>query len=143
MELEPPTNFTPKSDRRPHIPPPPPVSLQTVEDARLAASAGDEKQLDDFYVGLLQFERDAKEPGIVYKADNFRLRFEIVEGFVERDDLRMLGVIVKSLADTWRKLSGAEIQYTRERGLVAGEERLVLLDPAGNWLRIVQSKPIM
>jgi catechol 2,3-dioxygenase-like lactoylglutathione lyase family enzyme len=117
--------------------------LVTVEDARLPAVAGLETRLDAFYVGLLQFERDLKTDGLVYKAENFRLRFDVVEVAIPRDDMRMLGVIVKSLADMMRRLGDAEIAYSRERGLNAGEERLLLLDPAGNWIRIVQSKAIM
>lgn len=136
-------DFTLPVDRRPFIPPPPPVSLVTVDDAHLPSSVGWERELDAFYVGILQFERDAKAEGIVYKADNFRIVFELVDGPVERDDLRMLGVIVKSLADAAQKFRGAEIEHSRERGVIAGEERLLLTDPAGNWLRITQSKPVM
>ena len=143
MELAPSTNFRPTEDKRRQLPPPPPVSLLTVEDARLPATTGFERQLDAFYVDLLQFERDARQEGIVYKAENFRLRFDLIEGPVERDDMRMLGIVVKSLPEAARKLGEAEIAYSRERGLIAGEERLLLLDPAGNWLRIVQSKAIM
>ena len=143
MELEPSTDFKPAIDRRPHIPPPPPVSLVVVEDARLPATVGLERELDSFYVGLLEFERDEKREGVVYKAENFRLIIDFTEGPVQRDDMRMLGVVVKSLADAMRKLTEAEIEFERERGLVAGEERLVLLDPAGNWVRITQSKAIM
>lgn len=135
--------FTPVPDRRPFIPPPPPVSLVTVDDARLPSSVGWEHELDAFYVGLLQFERDAKAAGIVYKAENFRIVFDPVEGPVERDDLRMLGIVVKSLARTSRRFRDGKIEFTRERGLIAGEERLVLMDPVGNWLRITQSKPVM
>jgi hypothetical protein len=143
MELEPSTNFRPVEDKRAHLPPPPPVLLVTVEDARLPAPAGLERELDRFYVGLLQFERDAKEGGIVYRAENFRLWIDLAEGPIQRDDMRMLGIVVKSLTEAIRKLGEAEIAYSRERGLIAGEERLLLLDPAGNWIRIVQSKAIM
>ncbi len=143
MELEPSTNFVPPQDRRPHIPAPPPVVLETIEDAHLPASAGLEKQLDAFYVGILQFERDPRADGIVYKAENFRLIIDVSEGPIERDEFRMLGIIVKSLADAIRKLREAEIEFSRERGLAAGEERLVLLDPAGNWVRITATTRIL
>ena len=143
MELAPSTNFTPTKDDRPVMPSPLPVMLVTIEDARLTAAAGSERELDAFYVGLLQFEREAGDEGIVYKAENFRLWIEVQEGPVLRDDMRMLGVVVKSLPDLMRKFREAEIEFSRERGLTAGDERLVLLDPAGNWLRIMQSKLIV
>ena len=143
MELAPSTNFTPTKDDRPVMPPPLPVMLVTIEDARLTAAAGLECELDAFYVGLLQFEREAKDEGIVYKAENFKLFIEVEEGPVLRDDMRMLGVVVKSLPDLMRKFREVEIEFSRERGLTAGDERLVLLDPAGNWLRIMQSKLIV
>ena len=143
MELEPSTNFPPEIDRRRPLPPPPPVLLVSVEDARVPASAGLERELDRFYVGLLRFERDAKEGAIVYKAENFRLWMELIEGPIDRRDMRMLGVVVKSLGEAAKKFSEAEIPFTRERGVIAGEERLILRDPAGNWVRVVQSKPIM
>ena len=143
MELAPSTNFVPASDRRPPMPPPPPVSLICVEDPHLPAAAGLERQLDALYVGLLRFERDAKFDGIAYKAENFRLYIDVSEGPIVRDDMRMLGIVVKSLGETMRALKEAEVEFTRERGLVAGEERLLLLDPAGNWLRIVQSTGIL
>jgi hypothetical protein len=131
------------ADRRRYIPPPPPVSLVTVEDARLPASTGLERELDAFYVGLLEFEREAQQDELVYTAENFRLRFDFVEGQVIRDDLRMLGIIVKSLDDMQLKLRERELEFTLEHGLVAGERRILIVDPAGNWLRIIQSKPIM
>jgi hypothetical protein len=143
MELEQGTNFTPTIDKRRFIPPPPPVALATIEDAELPATTGLEAELDRFYVNLLQLERDERYDGVCYKAENFRLIFRFTEGFVPRDDMRMLGVVVRSLGDTMRKLIESEIEFERERGLTAGEERLVLLDPAGNWIRITQSKAIM
>src|SRR5437764_549897 len=135
MELEPSTNFRPVPDRRRFIPPPPPVSLVTVEDARLPASTVLERELDAFYVGLLEFERDEEQEGLVYRAENFRLRIDFVEGPVVRNDLRMLGIIVRSLDDMQLKLREAELEFELEHGLVAGERRLLIVDPAGNWLR--------
>ena len=143
MELEPSTHFRLEPDPRRSIPVPPPVSLNTIDDAMLRATTGFERELDAFYVGLLQFERDLKCDRVVYKAENFRLRFEFVEGQVIRDDMMMLGIVVKSLADTAKKFDEAKVTFSRERGITAGEERLLLLDPAGNWIRVTQSKRIV
>ena len=117
--------------------------LVTVEDARLLSSKGWERELDAFYVGLLKFEPDKKVAGIAYKAENFRIVFDLVRGPVERDDMRMLGIIVKSLRETAQLVRDAKVEFEWERGLQAGDERLVLTDPAGNWLRVTQSKPVM
>lgn len=46
-----------KHDSRPPMPEPPPVRLVAVEDVVAIAPPGVERALDDFYVGLLRFER--------------------------------------------------------------------------------------
>jgi hypothetical protein len=187
-------------DRRPRVPEPLPVRLVAVDDVRLPATAGLERELDAFYVDLLGFAREGGPPrprrpvepplgmspepgrltalppmglglrhreelrreeartavatvqpaasptapadraGPVYEADNFRLRFEIVEGLVVRESLRPLGIEVPSLAEAEAKLLGAEIEHTRQRGLAPGQESIVLLDPAGNWVELVEMR---
>ncbi len=138
MELEPPTGYTPPPDKRPHLPPPPPVSLLAVEDVRLPAAAGDEAMLDRFYVGILKFERDAESSLPVYHADNFDLHFEIGQARRERDDFRMLGVALPSLTEVMHRLIDAEMQFTRQRAVAPGREAIVVLDPAGNWVEITE-----
>jgi hypothetical protein len=144
MELEPVAGaFEPTIDRRPRVPEPLPVRLLTVGDASLPAAAGIERQLDRFYVTLLGFER--RPPigdDISYRADNFALTFDVVEPPLRRDDVRPLGVEVPSLAELESKLIEAEWEYTRQRGLLPGEEMIVLLDPAGNWLEIVDRRGV-
>src|SRR4051812_41492244 len=90
MELEPSANIAPlPPDQRPLIPEPPPVRLHAVEDVRLPAVVGLEKELDAFYVDLLEFERDASAgESVAYRAENFRLRIEVVQSPVERTDYR-------------------------------------------------------
>ncbi|HSU65957.1 MAG TPA: hypothetical protein VLJ39_03745 [Tepidisphaeraceae bacterium] len=139
MELESPTSpFTPKFDPRPRVPEPPPVRLATIADAHLPAAAGSEPQLDAFYVGLFSFEREPSSEFPVYRSETFRLLFDILEPPIRRDDLRPLRIEVPSLRTTEQKLLDAEIEYTRQRGLLAGQESLALLDPAGNWLEIAE-----
>lgn len=152
IELEPSSGeFEPRVDRRPRIPEPLPVKLVAVADVTLLAPAGVEEQLDALYVKLLGFEKQPPEPAtsgrpvpdLVYRAENFLLRFEIREGpVIERDTLRPQQVEVPSLIDAEHKLVDAEIEYTRQRGLVAGQESLLLADPAGNWIEVVQYKPV-
>ena len=53
-----------RSDARPKLPEPPPVTLVSVQDVRLPTVAGLERLLDEFYAGLLRFERVAEQaPG--------------------------------------------------------------------------------
>jgi len=51
-----------RPDRRPTMPPPPPVRVVAVEDVVLIAAPGQERDLDAFYVGLLRFEREDVPP---------------------------------------------------------------------------------
>ena len=143
MELEPATRtFKPEIDRRPRVPEPLPVRLATVDDARLPAAAGLERELDAFYVGVLGFARVRDEYAISYRADNFVLHMTVIEPPVRRDDMRPLGLEVPSLADLALKLLEADTEFTRQRGLLPGEESIVLLDPAGNWLEIIDRRAV-
>jgi hypothetical protein len=140
MELEPsPGNFTPIFDRRPLVPEPLPVRIVAVEDVNLPMVTGREKELQQFYVGMLGFERDpAAVESLVLRAENVRLRFAIIEPPMERDHLRTLGIEVPSLAELETKLIDGEIPYARICGLVPGQESVSLQDPAGNWLAVGQ-----
>jgi hypothetical protein len=100
-----------------------------------------EVQLDEFYVGLLKFEREESDEPI-YRADNFRLRFSITETFPERDNLRPLLIEVPRLSDLEHAIIDRKLDYTRQRGVTLGEERLILQDPAGNWVEIVEFRGI-
>ena len=117
------------------------MSLELVADAHLPAINGLEHALDDFYIGILQFERDVKSPELAYKAENFRLIFDLTELPEPRDDFRMIGIVVKSLPVLAERLHEARIEFTDQRGLSPGERNFILQDPAGNWLRIACHQP--
>ena len=137
MELEDSTvEFDPPADLRPRIPEPPPVQLVAVGDVILPGIAGLETELDRFYVGLLRFERDAETPEIVYRAENFRLRFEVQERPTPREDMRAVAIAIPSLAEMMQKLSDQEIEFVRQRGISPAQETLLLLDPAGNRIEL-------
>lgn len=136
------TRFEPVADKRPIIPPPLPVRLVAIDDVVAIATAGLEEKLDAFYVQMLQFEREPGE-GLTYRADNFNLRFTIVENPPPRDDMRPIGIEVQSLQAAEEKLIERELEYTPQRGLLASEKSLLLLDPAGNWVAIVEAKRVM
>jgi len=145
MELEPSsTEFNPPPDARPRLEPPVPAQLVAIADVNLNAAVGLERQLDAFYVGLLRMERDAEESRdgavIVYRADNFRLRISLCEVPPEREDYRPLGVVVPSLADLAWRLTEAKVEFVRRSGLFAGSECLVLIDPAGNYVEVMEMR---
>lgn len=135
--------FNAPPDRRPRLAEPPPVQLVAVADVELPGVAGRELAMDAFYVALLGFERDAAAGhDLVYRAENFRLRFRILERPEPRDDLRPVGVTVPSLPAIVERLTEREIEFLRQRGFGPGEESLLLRDPAGNWVEISESRPI-
>ncbi len=148
IELEAATGSKPidsGADRRPRMAQPLPVRLVAVGDMTLPARTGQEVELDRFYVGLLEFEKEPLEADgqvLIYHADNFDLRFVFQEGLIERDDYRPTMIEVQSLADTEHKLVDAEMDYTRQKTLAVGEESLLLQDPAGNWIEIVERREI-
>lgn len=134
--------FTPGRDNRARMPEPPPVRLAAVDDVELPALAGLEAELDRFYVDLLRFERE-EDPGIVYRAENFRVRFFVHELPIVREDMRPIGIEVPGFADVIPRLTDVEIEFARQKGLVSGQESLLLQDPAGNWIEIFEMKPLM
>jgi hypothetical protein len=135
-------NFRLKADRRPRMEEPLPVKLVTVDDALLLAAAGLERDLDAFYVGLLGFARTGSGHELVYRAENFNLHFRVGEPPVRRESLRALGVEVPSLAETEQKLIDRQIEYTWQKGLMPGHRSISLVDPAGNWLELTESRAI-
>jgi hypothetical protein len=140
IELEESSGLIPVTVPRPRMDEPPPVRLIAVDDVRLLSLPGTEKSLDRFYVDLLEFDRDSVADGIVYRAENFRLRFTIVNQMpLERDGIRPIGIDVRSLADAERKLFDYKIEYLRQRGLLPGLISLLVQDPAGNWIELFEA----
>jgi hypothetical protein len=133
---------SPVVDALPRMFEPPPVRLLTVNDAVLTAAAGLEGELDAFYVALLQLERDDGGEWPIYHAANFSLRFEIAEPPIEREDMRAIGIEVRSLAEAEQKLIDAEMTYELQRGLTPGWRTLLLQDPAGNWIELSESRGV-
>jgi hypothetical protein len=144
VELEQPNNaFKPAVDRRPYMPEPPPVRLVAVEDVRGFAGAGLEVQLDEFYVGLLRFDRDmTEEAQIVYRAENVRLVLDVVEPPLQRDDFWPIPVEVQSLSVAEHDLIEREIEFEWQRGLSVARDTLLLRDPAGNWVAITERREV-
>ncbi len=130
--------FEPEQDPRPKLEEPLPVRLVAVDDCVLPTAAGIEVALDAFYGGLLGFERQQDAQNLIYRAENFRLRFEVFERVDFREDFRPLGVAVPSLSDLANRLNDAEMEFIRQRGLVPGIESLLLRDPAGNTVEVTQ-----
>ena len=142
MELEESSfNFKPVADRRARLPEPLPVRLIAVADMRVESAAGLERELDGFYVKLIGMER-VRPTGdeIVYRAENFDLYVDVLEPPVMREDFRPVRVEAKSLSEMQLRLIEAEVEHTRRKGLTPGDEALVLQDPAGNWIEIIESR---
>lgn len=137
MELEPARgDFEPPVDKRPHMPPPPPVRLVAVEDVHVPAVSGLADELDGFYVQILRFEREPAEAALIYRAENFRLRFDVQQPPLDRADFRPVLIEVPDLHGVERTLVEREIEYERHRGLSPARDQLVLKDPAGNWVSL-------
>src|SRR5262245_10722193 len=100
-QLEPSANIAlPKADKRPVIPEPLPVRLIAIDDVHLPAPAGKEVELDAFYVGMWGFERDLREADILaYRAENFSIRFDVLEPPIQREELRPVQIEVLSLRE--------------------------------------------
>src|SRR6266550_5639137 len=138
IELEEPSGIEPVPDRRARMEEPLPVRLVAIADVTLPVIAGLEVELDRFYLGLLEFLRDTDLRQLVYHADNFALRFVVRELLPERGEYRPLQIEVQSLLVAEQKLRDAKIEYVRQKTLTPGEESVVLLDPTGNWVELVE-----
>lgn len=137
IELEPSTGLKPKADLRPHMPPPPEVRLLSVADVHLPSAAGHERDLDAFYVEILQFERvsDGTDT-LAYKAENHSLVFDVLEPPLNRDDISPTAIEVPSLREFRIQLSEREIDFQSTQGLDPATEFVLVKDPTGNWLSV-------
>ena len=143
IELEAPTGIEPVPDRRLRMDEPLPVRLVAIENITLPVIAGLEVDLDRFYVGLLEFLRDPDLRQLIYHADNFAIRFVVRELLPQRGEYRPVQIEVQSLIVAEGKLMEAKIEYLRQRTLTPGQESLVLLDPAGNWVELVEYRVVV
>lgn len=130
-----------REDDRPHLPEPPPVALAAVQDVRLPMVAGLERALDEFYVGLLRFERTAGSGGGVtegpaYRGENHSLVFHVTEVPEERKGCRPVGIVTPFFGEVIQALEEQNRDYELVRGLGPGSISLLIQDPAGNWVEI-------
>src|SRR5687768_7544306 len=129
-----------REDSRPKMPEPPPVALVAVQDVRLPVVAGLEHELDWFYRDLLRFERQeasADSPdGPVYRSENHDLCFFVVEVPPERPGCRPVGIISPFFSEIVEQLDKARHEFEHQRGLVTGEDGILLQDPSGNWITL-------
>jgi hypothetical protein len=135
--------FRPEHDRRVRMEEPLPVRLVAVGDVRVPGRTGMEGELQRFYVGMWGFGPAMGGEGeVAFWAENFRLVLEMREGLIEREDLRPVGVEVRSLAEAEQKLIDAEMEYQRQRGVQVGSESILVQDPAGNWVELTERREI-
>ena len=134
-------------DARPKMPEPPPVRLVSIREVTLPAVAGREVALDAFYGSILGFVRsDDVQPepnqGPVYQAENHDLRFHLVERPPEREECRPIGIVSARFAEVLDTLIERRIEHEYVRGLVGGQDGVLLRDPAGNWLAILPLREV-
>lgn len=125
------------------MPEPPPVRVTAIQDVCLPTLPDRHRALDQFYVDLLKFERENPQaPGAaetrVYRAENVRVQFQIRPFPAERDHLRTLEIEIPSLGDLETQLMDRRMEYTRVRAVGGGRDGLLLQDPAGNWVHLVE-----
>ncbi|HEV7302339.1 MAG TPA: hypothetical protein VGN72_23575 [Tepidisphaeraceae bacterium] len=142
IQLDDATASLPAADVRPRMAEPLPVRLVAINDVQLPAPAGVEVKLDAFYEGIFRFARSADLHELVYHADNFDLRFTVLDRPVPHASIRPTGIEVPLLADITQRLTEAEIEYTVQRGIFPGLESLLLLDPAGNWIEVTDQRAV-
>ena len=130
-------------DLRPLIPEPPPVRLAAVRDVTLPMRAGLEHKVVPFYVGLLRFRRlPDGAGGVAFEAERHALHFCVSELSPERDAVRPLGVLTPFFNDIVSELDAIKYDYELVRGLVAGDDAVLLQDPAGNWLAVAPLREV-
>lgn len=143
MELEPaPDGFEFTVDRRPRMDEPVPVRLVAVADVCLLTPPDKHEALHQFYVTHLQFAPHPQER-LVFQASNHSIRFQEQDIPVAYLDLKPLMIEVRSLPETEQKLYAAEIDYTRQKHVVYRHESLLLRDPGGNWIELVEHRQIL
>jgi hypothetical protein len=137
IELEPSTGTPLRADVRPSMPEPPPVRVVAVNDVRLPAAIGREKELDAFYVGVLSFVAGRSDSGaLAFAAENVDLVFDVAEPPVNYENLAPTMLEVPSLRNLRARLLDNEIAYETMHGLMPGTEHILVRDPAGNLLAI-------
>lgn len=129
-----------REDTRPTLVEPPPVRLAAVADVSLPTIAGLEPQLDAFYVDLLRFARANNEntphKAPIYLAEKRAIVFHLVEAPPERDAVRPIAIQTPFYDQIIEQLEFDGVEYELVRGLVAGNDAILLRDPAGNWVAI-------
>ncbi len=150
IELEPSVDRGPIEsgiDRRRRMEEPLPVRLIAINHVELDAPASVSDELDNFYLEFLEFVRGSSRDGgdfdRVYDAENFQLRFRFFEDLIQRGDYRPTLIEVQSLAAAEQKLIEREWEYARQKALSVGQQSLLLQDPAGNWIELIEAKIVV
>lgn len=140
MELEQPGfDFKPQHDARGRMEQPLPVELEAIANVRGPLPKCALAKMDELYVDILEFAPLGNAPA-AYRAENFTLSFDLPE--VDRASYRLIRVIVRSLVTVVKKLVEAQIEYSRQKGIMPGQDALVFEDPDGNWLEVRQRRTL-
>jgi len=123
------------------------VWLVSVADVHLPCAAGVDHLLDAFYVELLGMQRldgnkQSTELAHVFRTDNFCLILEIMDRPVEHERIRPTMIGLPSVPQLERKLIEREINFERVTNLTRGQDYLLIMDPAGNYVGVVHHQPL-
>jgi hypothetical protein len=129
-------------DKRRKLPAPLEVRLVAISDVSLPYAAGSEPKMDQLYVKQIGLERVKETPRLAYRADNCCIMFSPHEGLIHRDQCRPLRIEIPALSEMEKKLAERQVGYEKQRGLTPGTECLVVYDPSGNCLEIVESRKL-
>lgn len=122
-----------------------PVRLIAVDDVTIPCPAGVDHLLDAFYVELLGMKRVTNAgPSLAlvieFRADNVSLRLAVEDRPVEHDALRPMMVEVDDRGRLIKEVIDRRMPFEMIKSLIAGEDHLLLIDPAGNYVGVLQHR---
>lgn len=117
------------------------MSVESVDHVHLPTPIVERGLLSALYVDVLLFADASERDVVCFRADNCEVRFDRLRDSGSTD-FRPLRVVVASLQAIESSLIDAGIEYERQRGIVAGQDVLVVKDADGNWLTIRECRRI-
>jgi hypothetical protein len=122
--------------------PEPPPRIQAINDVRIEAKPSDQGDMHFFYVEILGLEGVNDEPGMLcYQTERLRVRVLLTPEAQPSPMRRRLVLEIPSLQAMAEKLTELGFEPAWYRGLRLTDQRLFVLDPAGNRVEFKQTWP--